>query len=122
MLNTPSVVTVPAIGAEQLWQGKIVENGQQQEGATHREDKAQPPWIDNVISQFEDLKPKVIAYKHRELTSGLVLEALAEHFLSWLNNQKRSELLLSEDGSIKRSPTFFVCHSTGGLVVKKVKT
>jgi hypothetical protein len=66
MLNTPSVVTVPAIGAEQLWPGKIVENGQQQEGATHCEDKAQPPWIDNVISQFEDLKPKVIAYKHRE--------------------------------------------------------
>jgi hypothetical protein len=123
MLNTRSIITVPAVGAEQFSTTAHVEDSKAPEKTGCRGGGKETDWLKNAISKFNDPKPKISQYKHPKLQNDTVLEKLAEHLLSWLSNKQRQSILAPVERGIQQlqqRATFFMCHSTGGLVVKKV--
>lgn len=54
---------------------------------------------------------RVLLYRHRELHEGLTIESLADDLLN--------QLVQMRQGHRQARPIFFMCHSIGGLVVKR---
>lgn len=72
--------------------------------------RAKPLWIRHGL-RTEISTARVLLYQHRELNEGVTLEKLADDLLE--------HIVRMRDGHKGARPIFFICHSIGGLVVKR---
>ncbi|KAI0452405.1 hypothetical protein F5B21DRAFT_483485 [Xylaria acuta] len=72
--------------------------------------KASHLWIRQGIRK-EVSKARVMLYRHRELDEGMTIEKAADDLIEQVTNMR--------SGLKKARPVFFICHSIGGLVVKR---
>ncbi|PYH96071.1 hypothetical protein BO71DRAFT_472742 [Aspergillus ellipticus CBS 707.79] len=93
------IVAVPAIGADSRnpW----------------TDGDSQTPWLTSELTRVVS-NARVLLFDHGHLDPRDDLKSLAHRLIKWLLQERQATSL--------RRPIFFLCHSTGGLVVKAALT